>query len=239
MLKAHCSFWSNHVPVVLCSPCLHEHRYCNIYCVPPCTVTSQLPFLLWHSCHSSFAAEVWQRVAPNLLYISQGNSNPLNPVTVPSTGSSWPSTSLYVMMVEGREFCIFTDHKPLTRTLPSRSTQHSPQQVRHLDFISQFTSDIRHVQGTDNLVADALSRVEVNELQQRQRMNPTLPLSSLRLHHSPLESVPMSASKATVICDFSIGVPRPCHSYHKRTHERCLTPSTPFHIPVCELWNVY
>ena len=48
-------------------------------------------------------------------------------------------------MVEGREFSVYTDHKPLTRALTSRSTQHTPRQIRHLDFVSQFTSDIRHV----------------------------------------------------------------------------------------------
>ena len=40
-------------------------------------------------------------------------------------------------MIEGREFCVFTDQKPLTRALASHSAQHSPRQTRHLDFISQ------------------------------------------------------------------------------------------------------
>ena len=71
-------------------------------------------------------------------------------------------------MVEGREFCVYTDHKPLTRALTSRSTQHSPRQVCHLDFVSQFTSDIRHVKGSKNPVADALSWIELNTLTQHQ-----------------------------------------------------------------------
>ena len=40
---------------------------------------------------------------------------------------------------------IYTDHKPLTHSLKSKPGRHSPRQVRHLDFILQFTSDIRHV----------------------------------------------------------------------------------------------
>ena len=72
-------------------------------------------------------------------------------------------------MVEGRrEFSVYTDHKPLTRALTSRSTQHTPRQIRHLDFVSQFTSDIRHVKGVENPVADALSRIELNALAQHQ-----------------------------------------------------------------------
>ena len=62
--------------------------------------------------------------------------------------------------VEGREFCIFTDHKSLTFAVASRSDQHSPRQVHHLDFISQLTTDIRHIRGADNAVADALLRIE-------------------------------------------------------------------------------
>jgi hypothetical protein len=65
-------------------------------------------------------------------------------------------------MVEGREFCVNTDHKPLTRV--SHSAQHLPRLTRYLDFISQFTGDIRHVNGIDNPVADAVSRIEINQL---------------------------------------------------------------------------
>ena len=38
------------------------------------------------------------------------------------------------------------------------------RQIRHLDFISQFTSDIRFLKGSSNAAADALSRVEVDAL---------------------------------------------------------------------------
>ena len=66
--------------------------------------------------------------------------------------------------LEAREFHVLTDHKPLTHSLKSKPDRHSPRQVRHLDFISQFTSDIRHVTGKDNPVADALSRMETNAM---------------------------------------------------------------------------
>ena len=60
--------------------------------------------------------------------------------------------------VEGRDFHIATDHKPLTFALATASDKHTPRQIRHLDYISQFTTDIRHVSGPNNPVADALSR---------------------------------------------------------------------------------
>ena len=62
--------------------------------------------------------------------------------------------------LEGRSFHVLTDHKPLTYVLNSRSDRYSPRQTRQLDYISQFTSTIRHVHGMDNVVADALSRIK-------------------------------------------------------------------------------
>lgn len=61
-----------------------------------------------------------------------------------------------------RSFYILTDHKPLTFALTSRSAKSSPRQLRYLDFISQFTKDIRYVKCADSPVADALSRVNIS-----------------------------------------------------------------------------
>lgn len=61
---------------------------------------------------------------------------------------------------EGQELIIYTDHKPLTYTSQSSSKEKiSPRRLRQLDYIAQFTSEIRHVSGSQNIVADALSRV--------------------------------------------------------------------------------
>ena len=66
--------------------------------------------------------------------------------------------------MEGRTFHVLTDHKPLVYALHTRPSKHSPWQARHLDFIAQFTSDLRHIKGTANTPADALSRIEANAL---------------------------------------------------------------------------
>jgi cleavage and polyadenylation specificity factor subunit 1 len=63
-------------------------------------------------------------------------------------------------MLEARHFTILTDHKPLTFAFHQKRNKCSPRQFNHLDFISQFTTDIRHISSQDNIVADALSRVE-------------------------------------------------------------------------------
>lgn len=59
--------------------------------------------------------------------------------------------------VEGRDFTVFTDHKPLTFAIKSK-TERSPRQTTHLEYIAQFTNDIRHISGKENVVADYLSR---------------------------------------------------------------------------------
>ena len=70
--------------------------------------------------------------------------------------------------IEGRHFHVLTDHKPLTFAMNTRSDRYSPRQSRHLDYISQFTSTIRHIKGSQNVVADALSRIETNALVTKQ-----------------------------------------------------------------------
>ena len=67
-------------------------------------------------------------------------------------------------MVEAKTFVVFTDHKPLTYAFRQKPEKCSPRQFRHLDYISQFTTDIRHIAGDNNVVADALSRIcEIND----------------------------------------------------------------------------
>jgi cleavage and polyadenylation specificity factor subunit 1 len=63
-------------------------------------------------------------------------------------------------MLEALHFIIFADHKPITYAFQHKRDKCSPRQINHLDFIAQFTTDIRHISGQDNVVADALSRVE-------------------------------------------------------------------------------
>lgn len=67
-------------------------------------------------------------------------------------------------MVEARHFVIFTDHRPLTFAFTTKRDKCSPRQFRYLDYIAQFSTDIRYVAGKDNTVADTLSRIEELQL---------------------------------------------------------------------------
>lgn len=71
------------------------------------------------------------------------------------------SVQYFRKMFEGRNLIIFTDHKPLTYAFIKKiSDKETPRRIRQLSYISEFTTDIRHVAGSSNAVADALSRIE-------------------------------------------------------------------------------
>ena len=70
----------------------------------------------------------------------------------------YKSIKRFRYFIEGRTFHVYTDHKPLTTTFSNNKSSYSPRQFRHIDFISQFTTDIRYIKGSENLTADALSR---------------------------------------------------------------------------------
>ncbi|BHF68118.1 hypothetical protein SprV_0301114800 [Sparganum proliferum] len=97
--------------------------------------------------------------------------------------------------LEGRDFTVFTDHKPLTFALRSHSDKYNPREIAHLEYISQFTTEIRHTDGTKNEVADMLSRPS---------------LSSLQISHGlQLKDVPLTAGSGTICCDVSTPFHRP------------------------------
>ncbi|GFT08138.1 retrovirus-related Pol polyprotein from transposon opus [Trichonephila clavipes] len=67
-------------------------------------------------------------------------------------------------MLEGREVIIYTDHKPLVFAFTRKHDNSTPRQIRYLEFISQFTTDIRYIAGSDNVVADTFSRISQIDL---------------------------------------------------------------------------
>ena len=58
-------------------------------------------------------------------------------------------------LLEGQNFHVLTDHKPLTFALHRITDAWSARQQRQLSFIAEFTSDLRHVAGKTNVVADS------------------------------------------------------------------------------------
>ncbi|GFW12180.1 transposon Tf2-11 polyprotein [Trichonephila clavipes] len=121
-------------------------------------------------------------------------------------------------MLEARDFTVFTDHKPLTYAFRQKSDKCSPRQIRQLDFISQFTTNIVHIPGSDNIAADVLSRVSaitfpsqidydcIAETQQTDQELHTLIASGTSLE---LKKVTFLNSSTEIMCDLSTGTARP------------------------------
>jgi cleavage and polyadenylation specificity factor subunit 1 len=61
-------------------------------------------------------------------------------------------------MLEGRQFRLYTDHKPLVTAMVRVSPPWTGRQQRHLAYISEFTTDLEYTPGKENVVADAMSR---------------------------------------------------------------------------------
>jgi len=64
----------------------------------------------------------------------------------------------FCFLLEGRDFMVLTDHKPLTNAINRTSDPWTPRQCRQLAYVAEYTSDIRHIKGANNVVADMLSR---------------------------------------------------------------------------------
>ncbi|UYV78910.1 hypothetical protein LAZ67_17000240 [Cordylochernes scorpioides] len=123
-------------------------------------------------------------------------------------------------LLEGRQFPVYTDHKPLTYAFQQNLDKASPRQCRHLDFIGQFTTDIRHIAGCENVPADFLSRVEPishhqpydpKSLAEAQAVDQELQalLTSENRSSLQLEKVQITETNISLYCDVSTAKPRP------------------------------
>nr|VZI45352.1 unnamed protein product [Spirometra erinaceieuropaei] len=120
--------------------------------------------------------------------------------------------------LEGHDFTVFTDHKPSTFALRSHTDKLNPQKINQLDYISHFTSDIRHIDGSRNEVADALSSPSIAHLQ----LSPGIDLAEMAAEQRrvgppcdedvsglQLQELPLTTGNGTILCDVSTPSHRP------------------------------
>lgn len=121
-------------------------------------------------------------------------------------------------MLEGRRFIAFTDHKPLVDAMHKIAQLHSGRQQRHLALISEFTTDIRHVSGKYNVVADSLSRATVNAvcvgvdysaLAAAQTNSAEAQASRTAITNLVLSEMALTPGGPVLLCDTSSRNPRP------------------------------
>ena len=94
----------------------------------------------------------------------------------------------------------------------------SARQQRNLSYISEFTTDLQHVAGKGNQVADCLSRAVVgavhlgldyNRIVADQTTDPDVQLLRTSTTGLKIEDVVFSDAGTTLLCDVSTGSPRP------------------------------
>jgi hypothetical protein len=73
----------------------------------------------------------------------------------------------------GSQIEIYTDHQ----TIENFDTQKdlSRRQARWMEFLLQYTYNIHYIKGKDNMVADTLSRLPVEDMED----NPVTPIASI------------------------------------------------------------
>ena len=130
-------------------------------------------------------------------------------------------------LLDGRKFCVLSDHKPLSFALHRLTDAWSARQQRQLSYIAEFSSDIRHVAGKANVVADALSRPAAaiaapsghtmdyaSLAADQQQCQETISLSN----SSTLQVQQVTVAGNLLLCDTSTGILRPLVPAQQRRH---------------------
>ena len=122
-------------------------------------------------------------------------------------------------MLEGRKFSVYTDHKPLVHAMAKTAELWSSRQQRHLSAISEFITDIRHVSGKNNTVADCLSRATtanavslgIDYTDMARAQSASLDVQAYETAVTSLEIINTKVSDQgpELLCDISTGFPRP------------------------------
>ena len=128
--------------------------------------------------------------------------------------------------LEGPQFCLLTNHKPLCAALPRVSLPWSAHQQRHLSYLAEFMDDIRFLPGKLNPVADCLSRPPPPRPLPVPMVNLSLDFMILLSTQLLCEQVISLASDPRfkvkevgpqrLLCDFSLGYPRVLVPAHLR-----------------------
>ena len=115
--------------------------------------------------------------------------------------------------IEGRNVVLLTDHKPLCTAFTSINPSKSDRQQRHLSLLTEYLSDVSFIKGSQNVVADCLSRpanaifIDACDLSEiaREQSNDI----EIKGYSERLKPYKITHDDLTVLCDISTPYPRP------------------------------
>ena len=126
------------------------------------------------------------------------------------------SVKHFQIFAEGHHIIVLTDHKPLISATQQHSSRYTDRETRQLDYLSQFDLEFRHIRGSENVVADALSRVNINSF----RLKPAIDLKQMEAEQrkcglrkgeseAHLIESPIDSAGTTLLCGVSTDKTRP------------------------------
>ena len=131
--------------------------------------------------------------------------------------AAYSATLYFKHTIEGRSATLFTDHKPLVSAFFSKNPAKSDRQQRHLAILTEFLADAQHISGSDNVVADTLSRsiyaTASNSITESPIDLPAIADAQeddveIKEYNKRLTKTPLSKYKF-ILCDHSTNYPRP------------------------------
>jgi hypothetical protein len=153
------------------------------------------------------------------------------------------SVKHFAYYLRGIEFSLHTDHKPLVPAFKMANQRDNAREARHLSFVSEFTTDIQYIPGSQNIVADALSRDSFSDaialLTPADYLIYDIP-DTVLLPVNPLPVV-VNSSSTVINCDFNpipIADPHPVLTNHSVVHSPVVF-NPPFLIDSLPIDDVY
>lgn len=142
---------------------------------------------------------------------------PQKPNIVYLIGSCWQYIVIedFCHPVQSRYFVLFINYKPLTYAPHTAFDRYSSREVRYLDYISQFATGLRHIQGGSNWVADTVTWADHWHNVSRSRpfahgCNPNPEKSYMeaaQLFLTQYQQAPLYTNASTILCDANTELP--------------------------------
>ena len=115
--------------------------------------------------------------------------------------------------IEGRYVVLLSDHKPLCNAFHSLKESKSDRQQRHLALLTEYLADAIHIKGSQNVVADCLSRpanavlIDICDLPEISRLQKED--EEITNYKDKLSEYSYKGGSCGILCDVSTPYPRP------------------------------